>query len=435
MGISPCGRDWLIAALDPFHDNRLEHLTGWPDAVANPSIIRSVKQSLDISTNSSEDFHVVAWPWLGSLDAGVYVQTGSTVALPGASTLRIPSVAVYKATAGLDFSYSAAPADGLLYPDNMQEGLGRLVGMGIELVNTTAPINRSGSLYSWRLPGYAQDEPIQYLTGATLTRSNIMRNCSTPPFNTSQATLISGTRVWASEEGAYLVVPFEGDNEPTYPTQSGPIVSVNDANGPIKVGSNNVRNVFTVNSVTTSQAIRLIPTALTGIISAGNNPNSKFTLHVVWYFEEFPDTESSVLTLATPSCEYDPAALEVYTSVINSLPICVPSDWNESGDWWNDVVSAIRNHATTIGTMLGGPAGAAIGTAAGTLAGWVQDRYMTSPGTGNSGVPPKQKQRKKKKNRAGQNQVPNVARAEMSSPPSPRRQPNKQPGSKPKAKR
>lgn len=388
------------------HDNRLENLTGWPDAVANPSIVRNVKQSLDIITATSENVHIVAWPWLGRLDAGNYVQTGATVSLPGGPVLSIPSVAVYKATVGADFSYSAAPADGLVYPATMHTGLGRLVGMGLELVNTTAPINRSGSIYCWRLPGYAQEEPVNYVTGPTLLRVGIGKNCSTPPYNVEQATLISGTRIWASEEGAYMVVPFEGDNEPQYPTQAGPIISTNDANGPIVPGTNNVRNVITTNMTTLSQANRLIPTALTGILLTGNNTNSKFTLHVNWYYEEFPDTESPVLTLATPSCEYDPVALEAYTQVINSLPIAVPSSWNEAGEWWNDVVTAIRNHASSIGAMLGGPAGAAIGTAASTIAGWAQDRYMTTPGTGGTGVPKRQKKGQPKN--PGQNRVPTV---------------------------
>jgi hypothetical protein len=128
---------------------------------------------------------------------------------------------------------------------------------------------------------------------------------------------------------------------------------------------------------------------LVGIIATGNNPNSKFTLKVVWYYEEFPDIQSDVLTLATPSCQYDPLALQIYSECLNSLPVAVPSSWNEAGDWWWDVVSAIKDHAGTLGGLLGGPTGAAIGQAAGTVAGWARDKYMTAPGTGGSSVPQK----------------------------------------------
>lgn len=395
-GLTACGKDWLIAALDPFHDNQLEHLTGFPDNVTTPSVIRQVKQSLEITTPASEDVHIVDWPWLGNGDFGTFNQTASTVSLPGINIVQIPSVAVYKPAAGVAPNFALAPAQGLNYPPVMQNGMGRLVGMGIELINTTAPIQRSGTIYCWRLPGLqAENETLQYITAGVLTRVGLVKRCATPPLSPAQAMLIPGTRSWASEEGAYMVCPMNQDNPPGYPTQAAPLIRTAPT---LPLRAQNVNGpevVLTGNAAPTSSATRLIPFNLTGIQATGNNPNSKFTLNVVWYYEEFPDEQSDILTLATPSCECDPVALALYVNALNTLPIAVPSSWNEAGDWWWDVVTAIKDHAASIGGMIGGAPGVVLGKAASTLAGWGRDRYLTAPGSGGSGVPkPKPQQRK-----------------------------------------
>lgn len=387
MGLTPCGKDWLIAALDPFHDNRLEELSGYPDNVTTSSIVRQVKGSLEISTLTSEDVDIVLWPTCGGCNVGRYTQTGSTVALPGIASFQLLDVAVYKHAAGTGLDYTAAPTTGMVLPTSMQPGKGRLIGMGIEVINTTAPINRSGTLYCWRLPGIQErDETLQYFTGAIMSRVGQFRRVATPPALPSDAMLIPGTRSWASEEGCYLVSAMEQENPPLYPTQTS-ILYQTLSTDPLFVGDNNVGTVVTGNATPAADASRLTPYNLSGVMLRGNNPNSKFTLNVVWYYEEFPDIVSDVLTLATPSCAMDPVALRLYAEVLNSLPVAVPSSWNASGDWWWDVVSAIKDHAANLGGMIGGAPGRVIGMAASTLAGWGRDRYLTAPGSGGSGVP------------------------------------------------
>jgi hypothetical protein len=128
-------------------------------------------------------------------------------------------------------------------------------------------------------------------------------------------------------------------------------------------------------------SLHVAPIALTGSIFSGLSPTSSLQLSVVWYYEDFPSPVSDILTLAKPSCEYDPVALKMYTEVLNKLPVVVPANWNPAGEWFWDVVTAIREHAASVGTMIGGAPGAVIGKAASTVAGWAQDRYMTAPGS------------------------------------------------------
>jgi len=330
---------------------------------------------------------IVLWPICGGADLANYTMAGSTVTLPGAAAVPLLDVSVYLHAAGTGLDYTAGPTSGLVLPTTMQPGKGRLIGMGVEVINTTAPINRSGTLYCWRLPGIQEDdETLQYLSGAVVTRVGQFRRVATPPTFPSDAMLIPGTRSWASEEGCYLVSAMEQNNPPLYPTQTS-ILYRTITFDPLFVGINNAGTIVTGNANSAGEAFRNTPFNLSGIMLRGNNPNSKFTLNVIWYYEEFPDIYSDVLTLATPSCEMDPLALRLYAEVLNSLPVAVPSSWNASGDWWWDVVSAIKDYAADLGGMIGGAPGRAIGKAASTLAGWGRDRYLTAPGSGGSGVP------------------------------------------------
>lgn len=50
-GITEDGKQWLIAALDPFHDNPI-HCNGFPDNRSDASVVQCVKQSVQISCPS-----------------------------------------------------------------------------------------------------------------------------------------------------------------------------------------------------------------------------------------------------------------------------------------------------------------------------------------------------------------------------------------------
>lgn len=339
-----------------------------------------------------QDIHIVVWPWLDVCNTASYnTSGGNTIALPSGAVTNTMPVAIYQVAPNTD-AVIATPTSGLVYPPAMQQGKGRLVAMGLEVINVTAPIQRSGTFFGWRTQGLEEEvESYQYLTAGLLTRVGSTRRCSTPPLNTAQAELLPGTRSWAAEEGAYMVLPFHGDNPPLYPTTVSPIIL--RTGGTLLVDNANAgQAILTGGANTTQELMRLVPTNLMGCILTGLNDQAKITVNAIWYYEEFPDTTSSVLTLATPSCDFDPLALRLYTEVLNSLPVCVPSSWNTAGDWWWDVVNAIKEHAGKVGMMLGGRQGAVIGGAAATVAGWAQGRYLTSPGSGGSGVPRQRQQ-------------------------------------------
>jgi hypothetical protein len=66
------GRNWLIAACDPFHDTDLA-LSGYPDVTSASTVVQLVKKQIVISAPGSLtaganwDVNIVQWPTIGAI--------------------------------------------------------------------------------------------------------------------------------------------------------------------------------------------------------------------------------------------------------------------------------------------------------------------------------------------------------------------------------
>lgn len=419
-GITPCGKDWLIAALDPLHDNQLHNLAGYPDVVTAPSLIRIVKQTMPLSAPPGQ-----ATPWSGALYVWPWLNptTLHTTFTKGANTLdkdysatgyNFENVHWYRHSGGgAHINFSVNSGGGLSMPTGYLGGTGRLIGMGLEVINETAEVYQQGNVVTFRSQ---QTEPelvtwydLQNDVDDSVAQCFSAMTVQCPPTDSASAMLLPGSRSWEAANGCYMVVPFQGDNKPTMPQPVGIILPVDTVE--FQAGENNadlavyttVPNNFVEGGL---KFMKTAPINMVGAIFENLSPQTALQLNVVWYYENFPVASSDLISLAKPSCSKDSVALQAYAEVLNSLPIAVPSSWNSAGDWFADVVDAVKNYGSKVGEMIGGAPGLAIGEAASTLAGWAQDRnYVTTPGAGGSGVPkpisqqqkPKVKQQPKKK--------------------------------------
>jgi hypothetical protein len=272
---------------------------------------------------------------------------------------------------------------------------GRLIGMGIEAVNTTAEIYKQGTTTVYRLPLSHKSSSVYAIPNTTSGFSYVSATSyPAPPRTVAEAMLLAGSRQWKASEGAYCVVPFMGqDNPPVatsyeqpwflYPNQdfpgSSPLPNNNAFLGPTLV---------TTGVANTQPAIvkgfRHENTHMAGMIFAGLSDQSTITLNWNVYYESFPTPSSDLVTLARPSCVYDPVALELLSRVLNEVPVGVPADMNWDGEWFANIVNKLSDFAPMIGTALGGPAGGALGAAIGT-AGKALGGYLAAPSP-NAGV-------------------------------------------------
>jgi len=465
VGLSEEGRDFLVANLDPMHDHLLSNLKGWPDVESAPSVVRCFKQSLQIQNQIEGDpvwdCLINTWPMIQNYQAAYYTRNVPPVGgnnavnavITPANQAFIGGVTAYEAPSGTDFTIGTGAClfAGML--DSSTLGLGqepgRLIGMGVEVINNTAPINAQGTVSVWRQP-LPHSEPFLVempdVTGlGGVVRQHFVNGTlyPNPPLNLGQAMLLAGSRQWKATEGAYVVVPFLGqDNPPLVTSYVQPffIQGLLDTD----TDTTNVLNLLGPVPVATGsasfpdhwQGVRLNPVHMSGMYFTGLSPTSTLTLNVNTYYETFPSVYSDLVTLARPSCVYDHLALECLSRVLSDMSVGVPANENWDGEWWADVVEKLSTFLPAIGTALGGPAGGALGATLGTagsaLGGYLRSQGDTAGSNGKkrrgkkAGAQAQPAQPKKKRQAQGRQQLSMAEVAERSALKKERRARNKQ---------
>lgn len=276
-------------------------------------------------------------------------------------------------------------------PADIASGNGRLIGMGIETVNTTSPLNRQGVLHSYRLPqeqgsypGYGYQRTANVVGGVgTYTALDPFtgRQLQWVPSTEEVVTLLSGTRTWKAEEACYQPVPFATSVNPIQPMEYTQPMLVDEFQRSNLVTIGTGDDLGTTFPLTTSTATgvyypcKWAPTHSAGQWYSGLSEATTITLTVNFYYEYFPNSkDSSLVTLATPSASYDPAALALFSELMSNLPVGVPAADNSIGAWFADCVSKFGGMVGTALTPIFGPAAAGAGMAAQQIA----NSYLTS---------------------------------------------------------
>lgn len=412
-GMTPGGADFLIANLDPFHDNQLRYLSGWPDTETAASVIRVIKQSITLKAPASAgtgnwDAQFVLWPWLDLLDLqlvgrnfGGRILNSNTGSNPQAT---FGGLNVYtKTSSPLPFAWATDYSGAIVLDQAYSQGIGRLIGIGFEVTNTTAELYRQGLATVYRQAMPYEDTGVWLQTSTTQPQSFIeMKSYRQPPLNSAEALLYPGSRQWRADEGCYMVAPFVGnENPPQTVTYMQPIVMTDDD----KTSAVNTSSVWaptpTYQSISPEQVAgyrgtKHYPIHLVGAIFEGLSNQTTLTVNLNIIYESFPSvSEKDILVLAKPSCMFDPVALSALSEVLATLPVGVPAKMNASGDWFYDLVSTIEEYAPKFGELI--PGGGLIGKGIGSAAGLAKS-YLTPPGdTSVKQVPTQVSEARKKK--------------------------------------
>lgn len=413
--LSEDGKNWLIQAIDPFHDTQLPVLEGWPDQETIPSLVRCIKKSFNISrptdipAGQNWDCHIISWPWLNQIDFwDIVSRENNVLGAPagGVNTHLHGGVQAYGTLAGADWSPTLSPTLGVAQLDpEFQKGVTRVVGMGFEVENTTAQLNLQGISYHWKMPQQRGTNQSNYLFPAgdlsgqyahPYAVTGAAYRC--PPRNSNSATLISGTRSWKAAAGNYTVVPFVG---PTNPPQSvgyvQPIIDkavhddgINSGQAALPdINSSEllvpkVHGMHEVGGVPICAANKIYPIHMCGSIYAGLSSESSLTVRVNIYVETFPGpAELNDLTLATPSAPYDPLALQLFSECMGHMAVSTQLKNNPLGEYFAEAISDIANYAAPWLDAAGLPLGGVIARSVGKMA----NRYATAPNYNTPGSP------------------------------------------------
>jgi len=387
------GKEWLTLALDPFHDYNIP-IAGMPDRTHIPTAVQFVKRKVSISApqgligTQTWDCHIFSLPFLSTLvtkpsDEQPYVICAPTqVSNPlvsgtinvvksktGNTTFPVTTAAQWEDQTTSISAYS--PTD-----DNKKSQI-RLIGGGFEVHNDTAELYKNGSVTCYSSTNDWSD-PSPALVGDGINRETygVAMKARYPPISSQEAALYTDAHTWSAKDGAY--VPLRLDLDCPYTkfrprSQCVPVLQHKEDGLPSSITAKvvAVTDILTaggnqefgfVGTESGSNGWLPAPIETTGAFFSGLSPETVLTLDIRFICELAPTAANpAMLTMCSPSAEYDPQALNCYTHCLLSLPPGVPVGMNEKGDFWRMAVKTAKKGmavASPLINMMGPEAGA-----------------------------------------------------------------------------
>lgn len=377
-GMSQEGKQWLIAALDPMHDEKLS-VTGYPDRTSGVSVCQLVKRSLTLSkppgvATSNWNLAIVLDHQILS-EPMINCEATANLLTQGIGTPQILTTGglTWCGTADgagdLSTTGNATDHGQLTIPLELTNGRFRVLSQGFEVVNTTADIQKQGAIAVWEQPSVKHDPTIYAIRqpgGTVLTHTTKFVDTA-PPRTLAAALLLAGSQQWKAEEGCYCVATMNDLNNPArYVSFNGRVFTQNENDYPNGfTTASTIHNVYAFNhnnyvnfsgDVLESPPSYVSPFNIKGAYLTGLSAATTVTLNYNVWIETFPTDTNQLITLATPSACMDNVALQVYSEIICRMPVGVRFRDNDLGDFFKGVVDTIADVVMSVGKPLMGAA-------------------------------------------------------------------------------
>lgn len=354
------GEGWLIACLDPFHDYRLKP-EGFPDLVSSNSIVQIHNYSFDVSAPASAagnnwDCSVIytgldAYPTTGIpvLDMSKPFCGGAEYDHADLATYRkINSLTVISDATGVALNPANSTGDFYGLPSFRSSQQGRLIGVAVEVHNTTAEVYRQGSLSVAMLPPTADD--VQSMTlidtnAAPWESKDFQCDSSTYlPSYVADVKSVPQSGTWEARKGVYMIPRLsKGSINPTSATPNrATLVRYKTTGGSAACCTIPQFNEATIGTNPMPYYHGFGSSSFSPMCAFFSGLSDQTTLTVTFrcLVEYFPTVSSEMISLTSPSARHDPKALAAYCAVAESAPYAVPVGSNASGDYFRDVVGA-----------------------------------------------------------------------------------------------
>lgn len=371
------GREWLTAALDPFHDYN-HQIAGYPDTDVSQTTVSCYQYEETFSAPPLEagdttwNAHVFTLPLASTFAAaGVYNESADW------SRITEPATAVTRNIGPLNFN-SASSSKGFGAPtipvnanarvgclpsvgsnsNDISSGCSRIIAMGFEVHNTTAEIYRQGSVTTYRMPQSGNLNQTLWSNNNVSSYGTVVgHRYRSPPETLQAANLLKGTRTWDARSGVYATCFQSTVANPLLQMATEHFLldpSASPGAASVVVGTPLVPGLPVANPVTyTPVPLQTVPYDTTGAMFSGLSAQTTLTVKVRFYVERAPTwSEPALAVLASPSAGYDITALELYSQVINYLPPAVMVGENAKGDWWKAVISVLKHVSAPLGLAL-----------------------------------------------------------------------------------
>lgn len=343
------GKKWLKLALDPFPDET-RTCGGFPDMISSKSNVYPLQVTTTISGAayaSPWDCHIAFNGQMTSTPLRTTAVTGNRFSASGQSATAYDFGGLQVRTALTGTQLTGQTTTSNLFAPVPQDRPWRILSGGVETHNMTEPLYRSGKVLTYRQPTV----PVERTTvgcldaaGTSVSPASGFRIQNLPE-TLGQVQNIPDTTNWDAEEGAYIVFAMDGPtNEPNA------VLGGNGYTCPFTADS--TANYFPlISGASPLQSPGTIPNSKVpfnncGIYFADLSPQTK--IDIVWHLivEAFPPSNDFTLTaLSTPSAQYDPEALVLYSKALRSLPVGVRVAENGLGTFFFEAAKSIAKWA------------------------------------------------------------------------------------------
>jgi len=411
LGLTPEGKQWLTAAIDPFHDTPLD-VKGYPDVNEAASVVQVVKASQTftvpggVASGANWDMHIHMFPWEfpGNLWGGNYLTSNNGTQSGGSGTfiygksinsnvgpvgfgagyggLCVDSCAAGANTFTLDPTGTSVNSPFFATLSPYFTGEYRIIAKGFEVINTTSELNVQGLCTVYRQPCAPIDSAKATLVvdATANTGSNPVYSTGVidlvqtamPPASTAEALLLDGTKQWKAKEGAYVVPTLSSMELPPGNNTANAIMRLSSLD-PSNVappsgygwahltgrGGSTLPAPFQFGIPVSSSTFTTTPIGAGaedffnynhgGAYLTGLSYQSAITVNVIYYIERFPSQQDSELVvLARHSCRNDCVALDLYSEIIREMPVGVPQRMNGFGEWFANAVSSAADFVSPV---------------------------------------------------------------------------------------
>ncbi len=387
--------NYLAALLDPFHDEPLPSPC-WPDGQSARSVPRTEQTLITVNRGTVPDglwdCFIIFVPYMkgSTMAAYDYNTYGLAPVLRAANVETLaPGWNVLKHASG---SWTLA-SPGIVSEDQNLSPAGnqplwpaarRLVGSGLEVVNTTSELYKQGSVTYWRAA--TERTNVQLVSGASDYREYIWT--SGMPFSLAEIGVMPDTITEHAKEGAMLIAAPDGVEQPIRNCTGKTLIygssNASRLGGPIYCA------IPTTGTNQSTFDFRDAHFNFSGCFFSGLSSQTTLTMTARYQWEDFPQPyEGSLVSLARPAPPYDPIMMEILTRVIRDMPVGCRQRDNPLGEWFNQIMDTIAAIAPTLtGLPYVGAFAGPIGMAAKAAATVNRNATATSP-TPVSNKPPK----------------------------------------------
>lgn len=374
MKLTPSGKDWLVSCLDPYHDFQ-QTIEGFPDMRSTPSVVQVHNQRVTLTVPTSAgggNWDTSIWyTGLNVTETNLVNSSTMQTTTPtlgaaydsGAMPASVPfgAFVVQSGAAGVAINYGAPGATDhrSAYYSAKTNCNHRLIGVAIEVANTTAEMYKQGSVTVGMLPDVDYDrQTVTYVDTAAVAPYEVKDfsalRCACPVSVVGSLQAVPTASTWPAARGMYAIPRLQVCEPPVADVYGphtavyyyGPTAQISRVMAGAAIGGKTFP-IVNGGSISGFSPMQIYFTGLS------NSTSLTVTFRTI--VEYFPpvtaalgSAASDLLPFVTPSPPSDPKALALYSATVAKAPYAVPVDMNSAGEYFAMVTKAIAQVAPMV---------------------------------------------------------------------------------------